>query len=523
MPDGEVKIHISADSDSKGIADVQSKIGGLKNSAKDLGNAFANMGGGIADNLYKSLIEKLKKGDLTEAGAPSRILKKLKPLFDAGTIKSADDIRKWVQNGEKTDAEYSAQFGKKNTNASTVQKPPLASRSIPAQKPVAAQKPIPSKQEDSGGEYQTASEANQRPRRPVRQFRQLTEDELAENRKLAAIEEAKLKASIKHAASEKSVTNALKEQTALRKAGISLSPRGISRAVGVGEQVLSGGNPASSASSLLMNLAGSSKNPLVIAAASIAAIGATIASVRTDEGFKDSMRDLKQGERMANNRFDLNRASGVFGSSGALVSKALSAEQEIAQRENAKAGLAKKAKFQWNAPSTWEWGGLRKNEGHREQEENDNAIMAARVAKASAEKRAAALFEQTEGGLELDALRQRSKRTLAGSRAAFVDDEARKAGAKYREVVASAGDTEKGRAMAKEMATLTYQNDLRDRQANAGAGLVDSHSGGAGIAAAARWAMQGTPQSSEIGSKLETLIGVVSRGNQENQIIPHHK
>ena len=346
-----------------------------------------------------------------------------------------------------------------------------------------------------------------------------------------ALEREVLRMSKNRAAEENLVTRAMKEQTAERKkeqtaerkAGISLSPRGFSRAVGVGEQMLAGGNPASSASSLLMNVAASSKNPLVIAAASIAAIGATIASVRTDEGYKDSQRDLRQSERMANNRFDLNRASGVFGSSGELVSKALSAEEEINQRENAKAGIAKKAEFRWNAPSTWEWGGLRQNEGHREEEENDNAIMAAKVKKASAEKRAAALFEQTDGGLELDALRQRSKRTMEGSRAAMTDDMAGKAFAKYREVIKSAGNTKKGQEMAKEMATLTYQNDLRERQAQAGAGLVDSHTGGAGIAAAARWAMQANPQEAAIGGKLDTLIGVVNRGNQDAQTDKHNK
>ena len=53
--------------------------------------------------------------------------------------------------------------------------------------------------------------------------------------------------------------------------------------------------------------------------------------------------------------------------------------------------------------------------------------------------------------------------------------------------------------------------------------LVDVRVGGAGIAAAARWAMQGTPQGSEIGSKLETLIGVVNRGNQDAQTVKHSK
>jgi hypothetical protein len=77
--------------------------------------------------------------------------------------------------------------------------------------------------------------------------------------------------------------------------------------------------------------------------------------------------------------------------------------------------------------------------------------------------------------------------------------------------------------MAKEMATLTYQNDLRERQAQAGAGMVSAKSGGAEIAAAARWSMAGTPQGGDIGSKLDSLIGVVNRGNQEAGMEKLHK
>ena len=334
-----------------------------------------------------------------------------------------------------------------------------------------------------------------------------------------ALEREVLRMSKNRAAEEKLVTRELKEQTAERKAGISLSPRGISRAVGIGEQVLSGGNPASTASSLLTNAAATSGNPLIMAAAIAGAIATTVASVVAQEQDKDTMQGIKFDQRRAGERYDLQRQSGVFGSSGSLVSTALDADKEINQREASRTELAEKKRQKWYNPSTWEWGGLRKNEGHREEEVNEQEIIAAGIRKASALKRAQALYEQTEGGLELDSLRNRAKRSQAGNRAAFVDDEAGKALAKYREAKKQGASD----SMAKEMATLTYQNDLRDRQANAGAGLVDSRSGGAGIAAAARWAMQGTPQGSEIGSKLETLIGVVNRGNQDAQTVKHSK
>ena len=321
------------------------------------------------------------------------------------------------------------------------------------------------------------------------------------------------------ASEERVITREQKAQEAMRKAGINTAGRRASQAVGVGEQMLAGGNPASSASSMLLSMAVKSGNPLAIGAAAVAAIAATIVGVRSSEAHEDEVRKLKFEERKANDRFDLKRASGVFGSSGELVGKSLSAEKEISEREAAKAGMAKKAEFRWLAPSTWEWGGLRKNEAHKEQEENDNAIRAAKIAKDSADDHAKERFTKGEGGMELDALRQRGNRTMAGSRAAFADDEALKAFAKYNEAKRQGASDDQ----AKEMGTLTYQNDLREKQAHAGAGLVDARSGGAGIAAAARWATQATPGEKDIGGKFDALINVVTQGNQENHIVKHSK
>jgi hypothetical protein len=73
------------------------------------------------------------------------------------------------------------------------------------------------------------------------------------------------------------------------------------------------------------------------------------------------------------------------------------------------------------------------------------------------------------------------------------------------------------------MATLTYKNDLRNRQDSAGAGMVDARTGGAGVAAAARWAMQQNPTGSEIGGKLDSLIGVVSQSHTDAGMVKLHK
>ncbi|MEI6493389.1 MAG: hypothetical protein WCO94_12630 [Verrucomicrobiota bacterium] len=337
-----------------------------------------------------------------------------------------------------------------------------------------------------------------------------------------ALEREVLRMSKNRAAEEKLVTREMKEQTAERKAGIGTRgmSRGMSRLANFAGQNMPGGGQESS---MLLQAGMRSGNPLVMGATIVAAIGLGLAKAFTDQKDADKLRGLEYNSRRADSDYRLKRESGVFGSSSSLVATGLAADEEIAHREGQRDALKEKARVKWNAPSTW--GSLigLKNSGQIEVEENEKEIEAKKREKDRALKRAAALFEQTEGGLELDSLRNRAKRSQAGNRAAFVDEEAGKAMAKYREVIKSAGDTEKGRAMAKEMATLTYQNDLRDRQANAGAGLVDSHSGGAGIAAAARWAMQGTPQGSEIGSKLETLIGVVNRGNQDAQTVKHSK
>ena len=316
---------------------------------------------------------------------------------------------------------------------------------------------------------------------------------------------------------EGKVTQEIKEQTAMRKAGI--GTRGFSRAVGVGEQMLSGGNPASSASSLLMQTAAKSGNPAVMAGAIAAAIATAALGVSAQEADREKMQLLQKNTRVANTKFDMGRQMGVYGSSAGLVNTALDAEREISERRNARPELVEKAREKWHDSSTWQWFGMRKNQGTRDLEENDAKSAEAQARMVEAQNKAKERYIQTEGGLELDTLRQRSKRTLAGSRKAFVDEEAGKAFAKYQEVMKQSGN----KKMAEEMATLTYQNDLRDRQANAGAGLVDARSGGAEMSAAARWAMQGTPAESEVKAEVGRLIGVVQQGNQAAQTLKHSK
>lgn len=68
---------------------------------------FKGMGKGISDNLYDLLFHKLTKGDLTELGAPSRVLQQAHPWYQAGHIQNPDDLRDFVENDRQTLPEWS--------------------------------------------------------------------------------------------------------------------------------------------------------------------------------------------------------------------------------------------------------------------------------------------------------------------------------------------------------------------------------------------------------------------------------
>jgi len=151
------------------------------------------------------------------------------------------------------------------------------------------------------------------------------------------------------------------------------------------------------------------------------------------------------------------------------------------------------------------------------QSEQDEAQEAEKAQKLS--ELAAKQFNEQEGGLMMDKLRSRSKRSMAGQREAFANEMAEQWLQTYRDVYnKSKGNTK----MAQEAGDLVVDNAMRDRQAQAGAGLVDAYMGGAGIAAAARWATQ-TGGWSEVGTKIDGLRGSVEAGNREYQTINQAK
>lgn len=77
----------------------------LVNSASDVRDGMQGMARGVTDALYDTLFQKLQNGDTTEAGQPSSVLQKAKPLFDSGVINSPSELKSWVQDGQKPQPE----------------------------------------------------------------------------------------------------------------------------------------------------------------------------------------------------------------------------------------------------------------------------------------------------------------------------------------------------------------------------------------------------------------------------------
>lgn len=60
-------------------------------------------GSGVVTSMYDMMFKKLQAGDLTEGGGPSNALKKAYPEFQAGNIKSAEDLQKFFNPPKSTE------------------------------------------------------------------------------------------------------------------------------------------------------------------------------------------------------------------------------------------------------------------------------------------------------------------------------------------------------------------------------------------------------------------------------------
>ncbi|MEO8204874.1 MAG: hypothetical protein ABI615_01745 [Chthoniobacterales bacterium] len=309
-------------------------------------------------------------------------------------------------------------------------------------------------------------------------------------------------------AAAKEETKELREHIALRKVGASR----VHSVAQTGMNIAQGENPATAAMSGLMNF-GSKFGVVgtITAAVAAATVGAFAMVSQQADDVKRRRLDIAAEDGDA--RYRMNRNRGVYGSSGALGQQALQDEEEMARRTAAKPGLEEKARVKWYAPSTWTWGGLRQNEGQKELEDNQEKNSAQNLRRAEERKAQQEKFRNEEGGLELQGLRGRAKRSQAGQQEAFAAEMGAKWLGKYKEAIAASGDDR----MSKEIADLTVQNEVRDRQAQAGAGLVDARSGGGEIAAAARWGMQ-TFNMDKLAGEMSGLHQTVINSNQQNQL-----
>lgn len=150
------------------------------------------------------------------------------------------------------------------------------------------------------------------------------------------------------------------------------------------------------------------------------------------------------------------------------------------------------------------WEGWMRGKRAKDEHEKAKQRTASEGSDFQAQARKQAL--EQEAALEVDAIRQRSKRTVEGIRAAAADEMTISGMQKFRKLQAAGVDND----TAKEAAILETQNELREHQQRAAAGLVDARSGAAEIAAAASWAGRVTPSevgiTDKLGGKLDQLI-----------------
>ena len=321
------------------------------------------------------------------------------------------------------------------------------------------------------------------------------------------------------AAEEKRVTQELKEQNALQKSGV-------------------GRNLITMRS---------------LTSAGLGAIAGEIFSSVVDQFAASEMRGNRRAATESKNQRQFGIFNSIRGTSAEMVSDSYAAEDRIAERKRDRPQIESENKFNTikSAGEGAAWGagigaavgsivpGLGtaigagvgaviggavkgvpaylQGNNRLKQNDQDQAQDEEKLKKENEE--APKKFMREEGGFQLDALRQRSKRSMDGSREAFADDMAQEWLKTYRDIYSKSKD----KGFSTEAADLTVQNQLRDRQATAGAGLVDARSGGAEIAASARWATGSVAGWQEVGARIELLRHDMNQANQGNHFVKHEK
>lgn len=338
-------------------------------------------------------------------------------------------------------------------------------------------------------------------------------------RKVAAEERAGAKEKAKL---EKDSTREMLQQESTQR-------RITTRLIPLGRDLLTGGSLSGGLASLA-RAGGTFLGP----AAALLAGGEVVQAMTKDYMERQGIANRNRASRASDER-DLGIRGGWRGTSSQAQAAQFGTEQEIFDREQQRAEILRRNQRAWYNPLGWagklawwgkdqeqqaaaqeqmpwfnprKWLGTTSWAGLRERDENEQNIQRLRARRAAEEAQGHNKFENEEGGLQLDALRQRAKRTLGGQRGAQVDEETQKWLSEYRRFKSMhASDDE-----ANEAGKLTVQNELRNRQAASAAGLVDARAGAADIAAAAHWAQMTTPNWGDIGSKIDAMHATL-KGN----------
>jgi hypothetical protein len=254
--------------------------------------------------------------------------------------------------------------------------------------------------------------------------------------------------------------------------------------------------------------------------AGVAAIGAVAVGKLVEEISKDvhERRGIELRDQAARrmSKYEFGVMAGVRGTSGQAQSKEDDLTQQSEERAANRAELERKGERRWYNPLRW-FGNKQTWESQRELTEDDKKQKKTQEDIETARALKREKFANEEGGLGLDALRQRSKRTQSGAREAFMDDYLAKArGVKRQMRGQGASEAEQN-----EAAQLDMTNSLRDRQVKAGASLVDARSGAGDIAAAARWGGQVTPNESEMVKRLDRIVTKMDETDRANRLKDH--
>jgi len=300
---------------------------------------------------------------------------------------------------------------------------------------------------------------------------------------------------------EKAATKEIREQeTTLKRIG-----KGT---VNLGQSLMSGGGIAGSMGTLGMLLGGTG-----VGAAALGG-GMLIQEITKDYMERQGIA-LRDKAARAGDKRDIDIRSGWRGTSTDAQSAYFATEQSIFDRQAQRELILQRNKRAWYNPlryidgeTTWA--------GRREADENERGLARDLERSPKEKEQAERKFREEEGGMMLDALRQRSKRTIAGQRAAIMDEELQQFTTTFRKFAAMNGSPE-GLNNAAEAGRLTVQNSLRDRQAHAASGLVDARSGAADIAAVASWAGMTVPSYEDLKDAIDTQTEVMKSQHEQDQ------